>query len=100
MQGKGFRDGIQDFENKNAVILGISFDSVEDNAAFAEKFEFPYRLLSDPERVIGVAYHAVAPGEQKNAKRITYVIGPEGTITQAYEKVNVQTHAADILAAL
>lgn len=78
----------------------MSFDSVAENKAFAEKFHFPFRLLSDPDRKIGLRYHATAPGETKGAKRITYLIGPGGTIARAFEKVDAGIHPAEVLAAI
>jgi thioredoxin-dependent peroxiredoxin len=80
------------------VVLGVSFDTVEENRAFAQKFDFPFQLLSDPERRMGLDYHAASDPDQGYADRITYVIGPDGKILHAFEKVNVQTHAADVLA--
>ena len=44
--------------DKGAEVLGISFDSVEENRAFAEKFDYPFRLLCDTERTVGMAYGA------------------------------------------
>ena len=82
------------------VVLGVSFDSVEENRAFARKFDFPFQLLSDPERRIGLDYHAASDPDQGYADRITYAIGPDGTILQAFDKVTVQTHAADVLAGM
>lgn len=66
-------------------MLGISFDTVAENAAFAEKFSFQFPLLSDPERKVGMAYGACAAPADKYAKRLTYVIGPDGRIEQAID---------------
>ena len=82
------------------MILGVSFDSVRENKAFARKQDLPFLLLSDPERRIGLDYHAASDPDQAEADRITYVIGPDGHISQVYAKVDVKTHAATILAAL
>ena len=82
------------------VVLGVSFDTVEENRAFARKFDFPFQLLSDPERRMGLDYHAASDPDQGYADRITYVIGPDGMILQAFSKVTVQTHAGDVLASL
>lgn len=78
----------------------MSFDSPRKNKAFARKFDFPFLLLSDEDRAIALAYHAASDPDQDSADRITYVIGKDGRIEQAYETVNVKTHAAEILAAL
>ena len=85
---------------KNAAVLGVSFDSVDDNKKFAEKFSFPYPLLSDPTRAMGVQYGAADSTAGGNARRIAYLIGPEGKIKNVFEKANTSTFAADVLALL
>lgn len=82
------------------MVLGVSFDSVKENAAFAKKFGFPFLLLSDPDRIIGIAYHAASDPDQGYANRISYIIDPEGKIAHAFGKVEVETHARDVLALL
>jgi peroxiredoxin Q/BCP len=79
------------------VILGVSFDSVEENAAFALKFDFPYRLLCDTERSIGVAYGACSGPQDTHARRISYILGPDGTVEHVFSKVDTGTHPADAL---
>ena len=78
----------------------MSFDTVEENRAFAEKFNFPYRLLCDTEREIGMAYGACDSPTAQYAKRITYVIGPDGLIAQAIGQVNAREHPEELLGAL
>jgi peroxiredoxin Q/BCP len=70
---------------------------VKENRAFAKKFDFPFLLLSDPERRIGLDYHAASDPDQAYADRITYVIGPDGHIARAYEKVDVKAHPKEVL---
>ena len=74
----------------------MSFDSIEDNRAFAEKFDFPYPLLCDTEKSLGGAYHA---GSGDYAKRVSYVI-EDGKILLAYAKVDPKAHLDQILADL
>jgi thioredoxin-dependent peroxiredoxin len=100
MQGCGLRDRARDLQAKNAAILGVSFDTVEENKHFAEKFKFPYPLLSDPTRAMGVQYGAAEAGQKGNAKRVAYVIGPEGKVRNVFAKANTATFAADVLALL
>jgi peroxiredoxin Q/BCP len=76
----------------------MSFDSVDKNRAFAEKYAFPYRLLSDTDRKIGFAYQATSPGETGGAKRISYLIDPKGNIARAYTVIDKAAHAAQVLA--
>ena len=55
IEGNGFRDRIQDFQARNCVILGISYDSTASNGAFKTKFSFPYDLLSDEDGAVDAA---------------------------------------------
>ena len=79
------------------MILGVSFDTVKDNAAFAEKFHFSFRLLCDTKREIGVAYGACDGPKDGSARRISYVIGPDGTIAHAFPKVDARNHPREVL---
>ncbi|MGH9332191.1 MAG: redoxin domain-containing protein, partial [Vicinamibacteria bacterium] len=81
-------------------ILGISFDDEADNRAFAEKFHFNFPLLCDTTRDIGMAYGACEDEKAEYAKRISYVIGPEGEILAAYPKVEPAKHPEEILKSL
>ncbi len=78
-------------------VLGISFDSVDENRAFAEKFDFPFRLLCDVDRSVGMASGAADAPEAGYAKRISYVIGEDGRILHAYPKVDPNTHLDQVL---
>jgi thioredoxin-dependent peroxiredoxin len=81
-------------------ILGVSFDTVEDNAAFARKFQFNFPLLCDTDRKIGMAYGACDSPDAATARRISYVIGPDGKVVKAYPKVSAAAHPDQILADL
>jgi peroxiredoxin Q/BCP len=81
-------------------VLGISFDTVPDNAAFAQKFGFDFPLLSDTTRAVGLLYGAAEHAQAQHAKRISYLIDPDGTIRRAFPKVNAAAHPEEILAAL
>ena len=85
---------------KNAAILGVSFDTVAENQHFAEKFKFPYPLLSDTTREMGVQYGAADSTAGGNAKRVAYIIGPDGKVKNVFPKANTSTFAADVLALL
>ena len=81
-------------------MLGISFDTIKENRAFDRKCDFGFPLLCDPDRRIGLAYHAAADPDQATADRITYVIDGDGTIAEAYATVDPKSHPAEILATL
>ena len=73
---------------------------MEKNAAFAAKFGYPFPLLCDMDRAIGMAYGACDSRETRFAKRITYVIGPDRKIVQAHPGVSAKTHPRELLATL
>jgi len=96
----GFKELYPKFQERGVEILGCSFDSVEDNAAFAEKFDLPYLLLCDVDREIALAYGACDEPNAGYADRITYIIDEDGFISQAFSHVETRTHPAKVLAAL
>ena len=99
MEGKGFRELKPEFDAKNAVICGVSFDTVEENRAFREKFDFPFSLLCDTEQHFGRTMDAARPNGA-NAKRMTVVIGPDGNIRKVYDTVTPAEHPQEVLAAI
>jgi len=78
----------------------VSFDTQEQNKAFAEKFGYKFPLLCDTKRELGMAYGACDDPKAEYAKRISYVIGPDGRIVQAYPKVSAAAHPKELLSAL
>lgn len=71
-----------------------------ENKAFAEKFSFPFRLLSDPDRKVGLAYKSCESAKDRYAKRFTYVIGPDGKIEEAIDTQDPAGQAGALLAKL
>jgi len=93
------------FEDKNAVVIGISKDSVASHLKFAEKYELPFVLLSDPERRAIEAYGVWQ--EKKNYGKVsmgvvrsTFVIDEEGTVEKVMYRVKPDDNAEEILAYL
>ena len=85
-------------------MVGASFDTVEEQLAFAETESFPFALISDADKSIGRRYHAERePGEDYYEyglpRRITYLIDPEGDIAAAYDLAgqDLAGHAAQVL---
>ena len=87
----------QQFNALGVVILGASFDGESANAAFAEKFDFGFPLLCDTDRQLGLAYGACEDDQAVFARRISYVIDPEGRVLFAYPTVEAKTHPAKVL---
>ncbi|MGI6169305.1 MAG: thioredoxin-dependent thiol peroxidase [Christensenellales bacterium] len=99
------RDSHADMRNLNAVVLGISKDSIESHSRFAQKHELPFHLLSDEDMSVMQAYGAW--GEKKfygktsmGVLRSTFVIDKDGIIEKVYARVKTDTHGADLLAYL
>lgn len=105
VEAKGFRDEHDAFENAEAVVLGVSTDPVDDLAAFAEKYDLPFRLLADTDGTVAKAYESfdtveIRGDEREIAVRNTYVVDPEGRIEAVYEGVSPTGHANEVLADL
>ncbi len=100
MEGQGFRDRAPEFQKAGAEIVGISFDTPEENLAFAEGQGFPFRLLCDFEREVGALYETLRAPEEPMpewAKRRTYLIDPDGVIRKAYRVKDVTAHTDEVL---
>ena len=85
------------------MILGISYDTAEENKAFAEAQGFPYRLLCDTDRSVSQAYGAVKSPDDDwpdFARRITYLIDPQGRVSRTYTVTDVAAHPGEVLADL
>lgn len=95
-----FRDRVGKFADKNAVLLGVSFDTVQENAAFAKKFHVDYPLLCDTKRDLGIKYGACKTQTDGHASRIAYVIDEKGKIAAAYPKVDAANFPETVLGTL
>src|SRR6266536_5345984 len=100
MEGKGFRDRAPEFAEAGLEVVGVSFDTPQDNLAFAEKNGFPFRLLSDVDRKVGELYETKRAPEEHSpeyAKRRTYLIDPDGRIVKAYRVTDITGHPGQVL---
>lgn len=70
---------------------------MEDNRAFAEKFDFPFDLLSDEDRAVGLEYGACESSDDLSAKRIAYLVDRNGLIARTYAMVVPAEHAERVL---
>ncbi|MBV8387797.1 MAG: redoxin domain-containing protein [Acidimicrobiia bacterium] len=103
MEGQGFRDRTPQFEEANAVIVGISFDTPDKNKAFADNENFPYRLLSDVDHQVGEAYGTARPPDDDwaaVARRWTFLIDPDGVVRKVYDVKDFGGHPDEVLADL
>jgi peroxiredoxin Q/BCP len=97
-EGNGLRDNFPALHAAGVEILGVSFDAPGDNAAFVKAQDFPFRLLSDRQRALAVAVGAADSIAQPVARRISYLIGPDGSVLRAYDAVDPAAHARQVLA--
>src|SRR5436309_7292883 len=86
---QALRDAMSQLQARNAVVFGVSADTVESHKQFAEKEKLNFPLLSDPDAKMIEAYGALIPG-RKMANRFTVVIGPDGKIAGIDKNVNQQ----------
>ena len=96
IEGNGFRDRIQDFKDRNAWVIGVSYDSPSDNGAFRDKFSFPYDLLSDKEGVMSIAFGVSEPGSARSPRK-SVLIGPDGKVVITYDKVTPADHPGQVI---
>lgn len=99
-EGCSFRDNYETFQGLDAVILGVSFDTADENKAFAEKYSFPFPLICDLGRDLGLAYGACDDPFATAARRIAAVIAPDGTIQEYHNSVNARSFPAELAARL
>ena len=104
-QACAFAEAYEEFKKINAVVIGVSKDSVASHQKFAEKHGLPFILLSDPEltaiQAYGVWQEKKLYGKvSMGVVRSTFVINENGMIEKIMPKVKPDTNAADILAYL
>ncbi|MCV3392397.1 thioredoxin-dependent thiol peroxidase [Campylobacter sp. IFREMER_LSEM_CL2101] len=97
-----FSQSYDDFLGKNAVIIGISPDSVKSHENFIKKYDLKHTLLSDSEKEICKLYGAWGlkknyGKEYEGLIRSTFVINEEGNIVKIYKNVKAKDHAFKVL---
>ena len=96
-----FRDNIFAYRALNAQILGVSLDDVESHKAFAENHGLPFPLLADSQGDAAEAYGVkTRMFGMTVARRQTFIIDPAGNLALHYERVDPDTHSAEVLADL
>ena len=98
-----FRDGLGNFKKAGVTVFGVSPDSVKSHSGFANKYELPFSLLSDPEKSLAQAYGVWAlkknyGKEYMGIVRSTFLIGKTGKVLQEWRGVRVAGHADAVLA--
>ena len=101
-QACGFAERYPQFQEKGAVVLGVSKDSVASHKKFEQNYGLPFTLLSDTEKTVIMAYDCWK--EKKNygkvsmgVVRTTYLIDENGVIIRAMDKVKAADNPAQML---
>jgi peroxiredoxin Q/BCP len=104
-EAQGFRDAAARLKKKNAVVLGVSRDSVKSHCSFRDKYDLNFPLLSDPDGKVIRAYGAWGEKNMYGKKsegiiRTTVVIGPDGKVARVFPRVKVDGHVDKVLEAI
>ena len=105
LEGQDFRDNHQAFVDANAVIYGVSKDSLAKHEKFKDKQAFPFELISDEQGELCEAFKVwqlkkFMGREYMGIVRSTFIISPEGDILKSWDKVRVKGHVNEVLEAL
>ena len=95
-------DVYKDFGRLKVSVLGVSKDTPRSHKKFAEKYNLPFTLLSDPTMEMMDKYGAFVEKQMygktvRGTNRISYLISPEGKIAKAYPEVDPANHAVELL---
>jgi thioredoxin-dependent peroxiredoxin len=104
-QARGIRDAYTEFQQRGAVVLGVSPDDEGSHVKFRDKYGLPFTLLADPDHEVAEAYgvwvEKNAYGQKRmGVERSTFLIDSEGNVAKVMRRVKPDTHADDVLAAL
>ena len=102
IEAHNFQRDLSKYDALNAVVLGVSLDTVESHKTFCSKDSLTFKLLADPDHKVIDAYGVplTAHGENKFADRDTFLISPAGKVAKVWTGVNPNTHSDDVLAAI
>ena len=101
IEAHNFQRDLEQYEAKNAVILGVSVDSPGSHKQFCTKEGLTFRLLADTKHNVVETYGSMGSfAGIPIANRNTFLINPEGKIVEVWTKVNPTVHSAQVLAAI
>jgi len=100
-----FRDVFPNLSELDAVVIGISPDSVDSHKKFAEKYNLTFNLLADTDKKVVEKYgvwkeKSMYGKKYMGVERTTYIIGKDGKVKKVFEKVKVPNHHTEVLEAL
>ena len=97
-----FRDAYADFKEAGVEVIGISPDTEQSHKKFANKYDLPFTILSDPDHKVSEAYGVwglkkYMGREYEGIYRTTFIIGPDGEIKRVFENVKPSDHSQEVL---
>jgi peroxiredoxin Q/BCP len=101
LEAQNFQRDLAKYKQVNAVILGVSVDSAESHKDFCAKEGLHFKLLSDPDAKVSTAYGSLMDyNGTKLSARNTFIIDPEGKVSQVFTSVKPSGHSEEVLSAL
>jgi peroxiredoxin Q/BCP len=100
LEAHNFERDKEKYAALNAVVLGVSLDTVESHKTFCTKDSLTFKLLADPDHKVIDAYGVPMYPGNAAAHRDTFLIGPDGKIVKFWEVRDIQKHSDEVLAAI
>jgi peroxiredoxin Q/BCP len=98
IEAHNFQRDLSQYEQKNAVIVGVSVDSTDSHQDFCAKQGLTFKLLADTEKKVVDSYGSL--GGNGMASRNTFLIDPQGKLVKVWSGVKPMHHSEEVLAAL
>ena len=104
-EGEDFRDQFEAFSSNNAIIVGVSRDSVKSHDKFICKYNFPFDLIADEDETVCQIFDVIKEKNMYGRKymgieRSTFLIDRNGILINVWRKVKVKGHVEEVLGAL
>jgi peroxiredoxin Q/BCP len=102
-EAHNFQRDLPKYDADNAVVLGVSLDTVESHKTWCTKDSFTFKLLADPDHKVVDAYGVPVKsvvGFGHFAERYTFLISPEGKVVKQWEVKDIDSHSTEVLAAI
>ena len=101
LEAHNFEQDLSRYQAANAVVLGVSVDSIKSHKEFCAKDSLTFTLLSDTDKKVVAEYGSLGNYMGfKIANRNTFLINPDGKIVKVWTKVDPAHHSQEVLAAL
>jgi peroxiredoxin Q/BCP len=106
LEAHNFQRDLPKYESLNAVVLGVSLDTVESHKTWCTKDGFSFKMLADPDHKVVDQYgvpvktFTTPSGPMTVAMRNTFLISPDGKIVKTWEVKDIANHSTEVLAAI